>query len=68
MAIRTMRTRPHAIEASLPATLAAVPSSAMTVVTTAGVIQAACTLPAATKARKATAQPRSAFISQVCTQ
>ncbi len=55
--------------ASLPATLAVVPIRASAVTMAVGdSTPSAAPVRAATQARKATPQPRSAFISSVCTQ
>ncbi len=69
MAAAISRRRPKRIEASLPMTLVSVPSRPSTVMTVVGDNSSlALPLRAATHARKATPQPRSAFISSVCTQ
>ena len=69
MASRINRWRPSRIDISLPATLAHVPIKPMTVATTVGATHAFGSPDVtATQARNATTQPRSAFISQVCTQ
>jgi hypothetical protein len=61
------RRRPKRIAASLPMTLATAPTRPSAVTTTAG-DNCGPWAPIATKARNATAQPRNALISSVCTQ
>ena len=69
MAPTIRRRRPKRIEASLPRTLVSVPNRPSTVMTTVGDSSSpVMPLWTATQARKATPQPRSAFISSVCTQ